>query len=183
MPDGSEAAPLDRLPETMTSLPASGEGLRHLLRRTVSPVVVVTALGAREARGATIGSFTSVSLKPPLVSFNVTRSTSMHRVMTEAERFAVHLLADDQAGLAAHFAAPDLTETEQFEAVPHHRVKDLPPLLVGTLGVVLCEVTRRVEVGDHTLMLGEVKRVLDGRDDAEPLLYHQQAYRGVGAVV
>src|SRR5690606_13511740 len=130
------------------------------MRQTAAPVVVVTAEVGGEPRGATIGSFTSVSLDPPLVSFNVTRGTQLHRALCQADRFAVHLLGAEHAALAAHFAVPDLPGEAQFAPFPH----------------------RRFAAGDHAIFLGRVEAVLPGRD-GPPLLYHRQTYRGVGEEV
>ena len=101
--------------------PVDGEALREAMRRIVSPVVVVTVESDEVLRGATIGSFTSVSLEPPLVSFNVTRETALHRALVRAERYAVHLLAAEHADLAAHFAIPDLDGEAQLAPFGHRR--------------------------------------------------------------
>ncbi|MFN3597834.1 MAG: flavin reductase family protein, partial [Rubricoccaceae bacterium] len=173
----------EALPPEGEALPPEGEALRVALRRMASPVVVVTTEGARGPRGATIGSFTSVSLAPPLVSFNVTRRTQLHTALAEASVFAVHLLAADQAALAAHFALPDQSGAAQFAPFEHVRHAGRPPLLAGTLGVLVCRPAGRFEAADHTVMLGEVTEIVPGREDAPPLLYYAQSYRGVGEEV
>ncbi len=94
-----------------------GQVLRHVMRHVPSPVTVVTAAGAGERRGITIGSFTSVSLEPPLISLNVAREAQMHPVLAAASHFAVHVLREDQAHLARRFSLPDLTSADQFEGV------------------------------------------------------------------
>jgi len=180
--DRSAPAPLDAVVALDGVIPADGAALRALMRRMASPVVVVTAETVEGPRGATIGSFTSVSLDPPLISFNVTRDSRLHRTLLDANGYAVHLLAADQAALAAHFALPNLAGEAQFAPYPHHRVDGLPPLLSGTLGILLCTPYARLSAGDHSVFVGEVERVLPGREDA-PLLYLAQAYRGVGEVV
>src|SRR5690606_6978914 len=163
--------------------PVDGEALRRAMRQTAAPVVVVTAEVGGEPRGATIGSFTSVSLDPPLVSFNVTRGTQLHRALCQADRFAVHLLGAEHAALAAHFAVPDLPGEAQFAPFPHRRFDDgRPPLIEGTLGVLVCRAESRFAAGDHSIFLGRVEAVLPGRD-GPPLLYHRQTYRGVGEEV
>ena len=56
---------------------------------------------------------------------------------------------------------------------------DGPPLLRGTLGVLLCRPHARVEAGDHTVWIGRVEKIVDGAGRA-PLLYYRQSYRAVG---
>ncbi|MEL7168660.1 MAG: flavin reductase family protein [Bacteroidota bacterium] len=163
-----------------------GDALRHAMRHVASPVTVVTAASgptATEAvvRGATIGSFTSVSLDPPLVSFNVIRGTGLHGVLETAEAFCVHLLHAGQAHLATHFAVPDLTSAEQLATIPHRLNDAGVPVLDGAMGVFHCRAWARHRAGDHDLILGEVTRV-EGGSGAEPLLYYARSYRTVGEV-
>ena len=168
-----DPAPADRAAEHPEAVAATGDALRGALRAVPSPVVVVTAgPDGGEARGATIGSFASVSLDPPLVSFNVTHGTRLHRALDDAGTFTVHLLAADQADAASHFARPDAAD-RAAEGAAH---------LDGALGTLRCTVAARHAAGDHTIVVGAVVRVTPGRD-AAPLLYYRQSYRGIGGEV
>ncbi|MDX1418966.1 MAG: flavin reductase family protein [Rubricoccaceae bacterium] len=164
----------------VVEVPVDGEALRQAMRRIATPVVVVTAEAEGAPRGATIGSFVSVSLAPPLISFNVTRKTRAHDALTQSERFAVHFLAAEHAELASHFALPHLTGEEQFAPFAHRRsTGGHPPILDDMLGVLICRSESRFAVGDHSIFVGSVVEVLPGRD-GDPLLYHRRSYRGVG---
>ena len=176
-----QPAPADQAPEHPEAVRATGEALRAALRDLPAPVVVVTARGADGPRGATIGSFVSVSLDPPLVSFNVTHGSALHRALGAADAWAVHPLAAGQADVAEHFARPDLGGAEQLAPFAH-AAGDGPPLLRGALAVLLCRPHARFEAGDHTVFVGAVTGVIDGAGD-EPLLYYRRSYRGVGAEV
>jgi flavin reductase (DIM6/NTAB) family NADH-FMN oxidoreductase RutF len=150
------------------------------MRRVPAPVVVVTARGETEARGITIGSFTSVALEPPLVSFNVGRDSRMHGVMEHCSVFAVHVLSEQQVHLAKRFATPGLTGEEQFEAVPHHtRPGGALPLLDDVTARLLCTPEDSIVAGDHTLYVGQVVEI-EEPPDAGAVLYYQSSYRGVG---
>lgn len=160
-----------------------GEMLRAVMRRVASPVTVVTTAADGEVRGATIGSFTSVSLDPPLVSFNVQKDSAFFAALSRAEAFAIHLLTDAQADLANHFAIPDLTSEEQFARIPHS-VSSLgqPPVLADTFGVLLCQRFAVHDAGDHALFIGRVDRVSES-EGTGPLLYYARSYRAVGTEV
>lgn len=178
----TDPAPADRETEHPDAVAATGDALRETLRAVASPVVVVTVGdGGAETRGATIGSFASVSLDPPLVSFNVTHGSQLHLALGTADGFAVHLLAADQAAVATHFARPDLSAEAQTAGSDGTRAGGLYRL-DETLGTLACTVRTRVVAGDHTVYVGEVTDIAPGRD-APPLLYYQQSYRGVGREV
>lgn len=159
-----------------------GEVLRHVMRQVPSPVTVVTVEGEGQIRGITIGSFTSTSLRPPLISFNLSRDAQAYDALVTAERFAVHVLSESQAHLADHFATPDLTSEEQFEAVPHQIDPDGTPILLDTLAVIHCERYAIHDAGDHSIVVGRVMMIKDSSDGA-PLLYYDRTYRRVGQEV
>ncbi len=130
----------------------------------------------------TISSLTSVSLHPPLVSFNVEREAQMHAVLAEASSFAVHLVGEDQAALCERFAAPDRTAAEQFLDLPHGFDRYGNPLLEGALAVLHCRLHAAYPAGDHSIVVGEVVEVWQHEDGA-PLVYYNRAYHGVGTTV
>ncbi len=152
---------------------------RTAMRRVPSPVVVVTAQGNDEGRGITIGSFTSVALDPPLVSFNVGRESRMHDVIEACSRYAVQVLSEEQVHLAKRFATPGLTGEEQFEAVPLTRDEHGTPHLEGVAARFHCVPHSSAPAGDHTLYVGRVFRI-DDLPSRGAVLYHQGSYRGVG---
>lgn len=157
---------------------APGEPLRHVMRLVPSPVTVVT-VGGDAPRGVTIGSFTSLSLDPPLVQFNLMRESHMRPFLREGDRFNIHVLRDDQATLAYHFAVPGLSPEGQFLAVPFGPDAHGTPVLDERLSVLFCRVQRLVEAGDHVLVIGRVEAT-EGPGDGAPLLYLDRAFRRVG---
>lgn len=156
-----------------------GEALRVAMRQVPSAVTVVTANGEGEIRGITIGSFTSVSLEPPLISFNVAKDAQMHDLLVSAPRFAVHILSEEQAYLADHFALPDRTSEEQFTSISYHLNSDRIPILTESLAIFYCEPYAVYPAGDHSLVVGEVLDVKYVQSGA-PLVYVNRGYRGVG---
>ncbi|CAN5488870.1 hypothetical protein BH23BAC4_BH23BAC4_12530 [soil metagenome] len=174
----TDLAPTD-LPDADASA-LMGEALREAMRRVPSPVVVVTAASDRGVRGATIGSFTSVSLDPPLISFNVQRESRLHAVLEHADSFIVNVLGAEHASTAEHFARPDLDDEALFAAVPHDLGNDGAPQLKEAPLVMVVAVRERVPTGDHILIVGEVMLV-DKRSEMAPLVYFNQAYRSVSS--
>lgn len=157
-----------------------GEALRIVMRHVPSPVTIVTGAGKDEIRGITIGSFASTSLRPPLISFNVNREARIYETLTTAERFAVHVLSDEQAHLSDHFATPELTGEEQFEAASYDLDEHGTPILSGALAVMLCRRYAVYDAGDHSIIVGRVVELRDLDVDVLPLVYFDRAYRHIG---
>ena len=146
---------------------------RSLLRRHAAGVVVITAPGGRPA-GFTATSFTSVSLRPPLVSFCLDRGSSSWPAIAVAEHVAVHVLSDGQEEVARTFATSGV---DRFAAPTRWRTGPYGvPVLDGALAVLVCRVAQRVHAGDHAIVLAEP---VDGEhlaDVSAPLLYHDGRY-------
>lgn len=159
-----------------------GEVLRAAMRRVPSPVTVVTACGTDEMRGITIGSFTSASLDPPLISFNVEKGAQMHGVLVDCSHYAVHVLGDDQADLSERFARPDTAGSVQFDGIPFYLDERGLPVLEDVLVVFICRPYAVYDAGDHSIFLGEVVEVRS-RHEGDPVLYFNRSYRLVGADV
>ena len=153
-----------------------GDKLRMMMRRVPSPVTVVTAAGPDEMRGMTVGSFTSVSLAPPLISFNVALDAQMHDLIVNVEHFAVHLLSEAQAGLSNNFAVPDRSGAEQFADISYCLDAHGTPILEDTLAVFYCAHHAVHPAGDHSLLVGEVLDIAAG-NEAMPLIYFDRSYR------
>lgn len=161
----------------------AGDGLRALMRAAPQLVTVVTAWGADGPRGITVSSFISVSLAPATVLVSIMKSARAHAAIA-AGRFRVHLLAEDQAAVSAHFARPGLGADEQFggafRGALEGRRKGEPPRLPDCLGWAECETVSAVDGEDHTLFLGRVREASVERGEAPPLLYVSRGYRRVG---
>ena len=157
------------------------DSLRAVMRRVPAPVTVLTASANGVSRGMTVGSFTSVSLDPVLVSFNVGKTSSMHETITSADYMVAHLLTEHQAHLSEHFARPDLTSEEQFANVSHSLLEDGTPILSDTLAYVKCRKIAEYEAGDHCLIVAEVLSIVN-QQGGEPLLYYDTHYRAVGKI-
>ena len=147
---------------------------RQLLRRHAAAVVVVTAPGEPPA-GFTATSFTSVSLEPPLVSFCLANTASAWPAVHRAETIAVHVLTQEQEHVARTFATRGIDRFAAYGA--WHPGPDGVPLLDGVLARMVCRVSRKVEAGDHTIVLATPETGEHHADsDVTPLVYHDGRY-------
>ncbi len=161
----------------------SGDDLRRLMRHVPSPVTVLTYSGKDGKRGVTIGSFTSVSLSPPLVSFNIMKGSSTYsELVNPLTRFAIHLLQGNQSHVSERFAIPDLTSEAQFEHISFDLSPEGLPIIKDCIAVLVCAVYDTIVAGDHSIVIGEVLRAIS-QNEGRPLLYFQRAYHEIGQPV
>ncbi|WP_405495483.1 flavin reductase family protein [Streptomyces sp. NBC_00096] len=148
---------------------AAAEILRHTLRRHAAGVTVITVPGPA---GFTATSFTSVSLRPPLVAFHLGLGASTAGAVHRADRFAVHLLGTGNTALAGQFARSGV---DRFEGVRWTRNADGLPLLADVPAWLTARITLRQRIGDHLMVVGEVETGAV-EEDSTALVHHDGAF-------
>ena len=134
--------------------------------------------GDGEPVGITVNSFTSVSLEPPLVLWNIARESRSTTAFIESGEFVVNVLAADQVAVSEHFAQP---ERPIFDNLSRDDTSDGQPVLADCIAYLYCRTQAIHEGGDHCIIVGEVTRHELGRD-AAPLLYFGSRYRQIADV-
>lgn len=147
---------------------------RQVLGQYPTGVVVVTALDAAgEPLGMTVGSFTSVSLDPPLVAFLPDRGSSSWRALRESgDRFCVNVLGDHQEDVCRQVA---MRKTDKFEGIGWTRSSGGNPVIDGAVAYIDCVTEQVHEAGDHHIVVGRVLD-LDVVSAAQPLLFFRGGY-------
>lgn len=134
---------------------------RRCLARFSTGVTVVTYQEGDDARGATVNSFTSVSMDPPLVLVSLARRAQACAALRNRP-FAVNVLRSDQMNVAFQFAGrtqPRLRIGWETVVVDNNDVsaeRTTVPVLADTVAVFVCRPWRQHDGGDHILHLGEV---------------------------
>jgi flavin reductase (DIM6/NTAB) family NADH-FMN oxidoreductase RutF len=141
---------------------------RQVLGHFPTGVTVITADPAgHQPVGLTIGSFTSVSLDPPLVGFLPQKSSTAWPYVRDAGAFCVNILAHGQDELCWRFAKPG---DDKFDGVSWQPAPETAsPILDGVVGWIDCRIEEVVDAGDHWFVLGRVMG-MDCRE-AAPMLF------------
>lgn len=151
---------------------ATNAGLRECLGRFATGVTVVTCADARGGpRGITANSFSSVSLDPPLVLWNIAKVSNSLQSYLGAKHFAFNILGEDQQEISDHFARPDHT---RFNGIAYSYSEDGVPLLDGTIAVLRCRTHEIHDCGDHYIIIGEVQHFASR--DGKPLIFANGEY-------
>lgn len=138
-----------------------------------TPVCVVTTVVETRPRGATVSSFASLSLHPPMVLVALGLRSDLLGCVRSAGRFALNVLSSGQWEVAEAFARRSNGEFDKFDGVDWALDHELPRL-GGTAAWLACEVDELLEGGDHAIATG---RVIDADHTLlPPLTYHQRRY-------
>jgi flavin reductase (DIM6/NTAB) family NADH-FMN oxidoreductase RutF len=142
---------------------------RHVLGHFPTGVTIITANPPSGPVGLTIGSFTSVSLDPPLVGFLPGKASTTWPAIEEAGAFCVNFLCEEQGELCWSFAR-ETTDKFADQAWTPAPVTG-SPVLDGVLGWIDCTIHNVVDAGDHWFVLGRVLALDVSGDDIGPLLF------------
>ncbi len=158
---------------------------RTVLGHFPTGVTVITGMAEGDRpHGFTIGSFTSVSLDPPLVGFLPQIDSETWALMADAGSFCVNVLSDRQSDLCWKFAKSG-TETTRFEGVEWHAAPSGAPVLERAVAWIDCEVEHVYEMGDHYFVLGRVTSLdADADHDGlppQPLVFYRGTIGGFAA--
>jgi flavin reductase (DIM6/NTAB) family NADH-FMN oxidoreductase RutF len=150
---------------------------RSLMSAFPAGVAIVTTVDDDGlARGLTCSSVSSVSVRPPTILVCIDEGSSTLAALLRGGTFAVNFLHDGATAAAEAFADP---EADRFSRVRWTgRPGAAGPHLVDDAHAVAdCRLTRRVAVGDHVVVFGEVYDVnLPADAPASPLLYGFRGY-------
>ena len=164
--------------QALTSVNFSERDFRDALGMFATGVSIVTANCGGERVAATIGSFSSVSLDPPLVLFMIAKSSRAFSAWSSVGKFAVNILDRAQSELSTKFAKALSNKWENVQPLPGS-VTDTY-LLPGALAWLECETFRQYDGGDHLIILGKVQAMARRSGaNASPLVFFNGHYRSL----
>jgi len=137
----------------------------------------VAAITSTDADGnplaLVVGTFTSVSLDPPLVGFLPTKTSGSWLAIAATGQFAVNVLGSDQATLSGQLAG----RGDRFAGVDYTLSERGLPLITDALITIEASIASTQDAGDHDFVLGRVL-ALNVQREGDPLLYLRGAYGG-----
>ena len=125
--------------------------------------------------GITVNSFTSLSLDPPLVMWNLDKTSDTFDAWFLAETFGVNFLKENQRHLAVRYSRKGEHQIASKDV--NHGVTGCP-LLADVLASIECKVRTRYEGGDHVIIIGEVIDIVM-QSKASPLVFYKGTYSAI----
>ena len=165
----SQDAP--RLPIEQGDPALDGRMFRRCLGQYGTGIAIITTEADGRRGAVTVNSFASVSLEPPLVLWSIAHTSRSCELFASSGRFAVNILSAKQMDVSRHFSGK---LDDKFADAAWVRGDFGSPLLDGCLAHFECETYSQVDGGDHTILIGLVKRA--SRFEGDPLLFSQGQY-------
>lgn len=157
----------------MSEMVIEAATFRQVLGYYPTGVCVVTALDSDGNLCAmVVGTFTSVSIDPPLVGFLPDKRSSSWPAIQKAGHFCVNVLAADQMDMCRQLA---VSGPGKFTGVEYTVSKHNLPILAGAMVSIECRMHSVTDAGDHWFVLSDVLG-LEALRDAEPMLFFRGKY-------
>lgn len=154
------------------TLDVSPAQFRATLGRYPTGVCVITTCMGEERIGMTVGSFTSISLVPPIVGFFADQASRRLPHFVQAGRYCVNVLGAEQSPVCK-----DFSRTPHGDAM-HFARQVSPsglPLIKDAIAWIDCEISGIIEIGDHVLVTGAVT-AMHAATAASPLIFAQGTF-------
>lgn len=136
-------------------------------------VTIITTTLNNKFFGFTASSFTSLSLKPPLILFSLRKNALCINNFSESDKFAVSILAENQTNISEHFGHSQL---DKFVGISYELGSVTScPLINGAVCHIECLKYTTYDGGDHIIFVGEVINTAI-KNDLKPLIYHHKSY-------
>jgi flavin reductase (DIM6/NTAB) family NADH-FMN oxidoreductase RutF len=155
----------------------SNDEFKKSMSRFAAGVTVITYNDGEKYGAVTVSSFTSLSLDPPLVLFNLIKGTSSHDRITQSNNFIVHILAKGQEEISNSFASSKIDKDAYIRNLGFTIENNLP-VLADALSVLVCEKEIIYDGGDHSIIIGKVLSA-NTDESKSPLLYFNKGYHTI----
>ena len=159
IPEGADAEEYDKL-------------RRRVLWKMPSGLYILGSRAGERRNGMTINWATQLSFDPKLVGVSVEHGAFTHELVSEGGVFTVNLVAQADRAIVRKFTKPvevDL-HARTLNGFPFHDGSTGAPILDQAVAFLDCEVRQTVELGGHTLFLGEVVDCGFQLDEETPVL-------------
>lgn len=129
---------------------------KTVLRMIPYGLYILTGEANGEVAAASVSWVTQVSFKPPLVAVGVKADSGPHAIIKEAGAFAVNILGKSDEAMAHTFFKHAVREGNTVSGEPFHTGETGAPILDNAPACFECKLVETVEMGDHSVFIGEV---------------------------
>ena len=153
--------------------PEEYDKLRRRVLWTMPSGLYVVGSRAGERRNAmTLNWATQVSSNPKLLAIAVENEALTHQLVAESGAFTLCVIDREDRAVVRKFTKPvevDVTAST-LNGFPFHDGSTGAPILDMAVAWVECRVHQQVDLGDHTLFIGEVVDAGFQKDETTPVL-------------
>ena len=134
-------------------------------------VTVITSNDKMTDYGFTASSFTSVSIDPFLILFCLNKEAKSNIALKKKNFFIVNILNEKQINICNQFANNKLKPEQTFKGVDTINSNNQIKKISNSIAFLECQVTKKIEAGDHYIYVGKVLEGELNENLLKPLIY------------
>jgi flavin reductase (DIM6/NTAB) family NADH-FMN oxidoreductase RutF len=145
---------------------ADAELINQVTWMIPSPLALIGSRAGDEWNAMTASWITQVSMEPVVVAVSVDKKAVTHRLIAEGQAFSINLWDPADTRVFVKFSKPARKEGMTLNGRPIREGVTGVPIFEEAAAWIECSVWKSVDVGTHTLFIGEIVDVgknLDGR--------------------
>jgi flavin reductase (DIM6/NTAB) family NADH-FMN oxidoreductase RutF len=119
-------------------------------------LALIGSASGEEWNGMTASWVTQLSMEPVLIGVGIDNGAVTHRLISESGVFSVNLWPADDTRVFVKFSKPATREGDSLNGRPVHLGTTGAPVFDEAVAWLECEVRDSLDLGTHTLFIGEV---------------------------
>jgi flavin reductase (DIM6/NTAB) family NADH-FMN oxidoreductase RutF len=132
------------------------ELLNRVTWKIPNALALVGSRAGDERNAMTTSWITQLSMAPVLVGIGVDNKAVTHRLITDGGSFTVNLWNSDDTRVFVKFSKPATYEDGTLNGRPVREATTGAPVFDEAIAWLDCEVRQSLDLGTHTLFIGEV---------------------------
>ena len=144
------------------------ELLNRVTWKIPNALVLIGSRAGDERNGMTATWVTQLSMDPVLIGVGVDNSAVTHRLIADGGSFTVNLWDATDTKVFVKFSKPATDDGSTLNGRPVRAATTGAPVFEEALAWMDCTVRQSVDLGTHTLFVGEVVEASIRDDEARP---------------
>ena len=144
------------------------ELLNRVTWKIPNALALVGSRAGDERNAMTTSWITQLSMEPVLIGVGVDNSAVTHRLIADGGSFTVNLWDAEDTRVFVKFSKPATADGDTLNGRPVRTAATGAPVFDEAIAWMDCEVRHTLDLGSHTLFVGEVVDAAIRDDDARP---------------
>ena len=144
----------------------SDELVNKLTWKIPNALALIGSRSGEERNGMTASWISQLSMEPVLIGVSVENTAVTHRLISEGGSFTVNLWDAEQTRVFVKFSKPAAYADSTLNGRPVREATTGAPVFTESIAWLDCEVRHALDLGTHTLFVGEL--VDGGINDDDP---------------
>jgi flavin reductase (DIM6/NTAB) family NADH-FMN oxidoreductase RutF len=162
-------------------VPLDDELLNKVTWKIPNALALVGSRAGDERNAMTTSWVTQLSMEPVLIGVGVDNDAVTHRLISAGGSFSVNLWNADDTRVFVKFSKPAVDDGSTLNGRPVRAATTGAPVFDEAVAWIDCEVRHQLDLGSHTLFIGEVvdAGINDGEARAASISDTRMKYGGV----